>query len=68
MSMHKYELNYDFKNVPQTKTGEVAERADAHKLLMEVLGLGEGGQIIGSTSLEHSLRLMQLTNVSVTWL
>ncbi|MGY3172417.1 hypothetical protein ACVWYU_001794 [Pseudomonas sp. TE12234] len=66
--MHKYELNYERMNAPQTKAGEAPERIDAHELLLEVLGLGRGGQILGTKSLKESLELMQFTNVSVTWL
>jgi hypothetical protein len=66
--MQKYELTYERMNAPQTKTGEAPARIDAHELLLEVLGLGLGGQILGTKSLKESLELMRFTNVSVTWL
>lgn len=65
--MHRYELSYEYAKAPQTKIGEAPEQIDAHELLLEVLGLGKDGQIIGSTSLQHSLELMRFTNVSVKW-
>lgn len=66
--MHKYKLTYDYMNAPVTKTGESTERIDAHTLLLDVLGMGPGGQILGTKSLEESLSLMRFTNVRVTWL
>lgn len=66
--MHKYELTYEYMNVPETRSGEAPQRIDAHELLLDVLGLGKGGQIIGTSSLQESLALMRFTNVRINWL
>ncbi len=66
--MHKYELTYDHQNSPRTELGEAPERVDAHELLMRLKFDEQGGQIIGSKDLKHSLELMRLTNVRVKWL
>lgn len=66
--MHKYELNYNHMNAPQTAFGEFPERVEAHELLQELKLGGKGGQIIGTTTLKESLERMRFTDVRVTWL